>query len=92
KGRFDRFITLEQSLLKKSMPIERKIQGLDHDNRSSILLALAECIDPTKSVLEAISEVLPVDKKGSKVNNLCWACGLILESLIPMVVDSIINR
>ncbi|GAV82761.1 Frigida domain-containing protein [Cephalotus follicularis] len=87
------------------MAIKHKIQGLDHDTRlnmkalefggllrSSISLALAECMDSVKFVLEEILEVLPVDKRGSKVNDLCWACVLILESLIPVVVDSIICR
>ncbi|XVF82450.1 hypothetical protein PTKIN_Ptkin16aG0049100 [Pterospermum kingtungense] len=43
--------------------------------------------------MEAISEVFPVDKRGSeKGNDLGWACVLILESLIPVVVDPVIGK
>ncbi|GAV89928.1 Frigida domain-containing protein, partial [Cephalotus follicularis] len=37
-------------------------------------------------------KVLPMDKRASKVNDLFWACVLILENLISVVVDSIICR
>lgn len=58
--------------------------------RAQMPLALAYCVDPARFVLEAISEVFPVDKRGEKserVNDLGWACVLMLESLIPVVVD-----
>ncbi|KAJ9154301.1 hypothetical protein P3X46_027653 [Hevea brasiliensis] len=63
--------------------------------RSQIPLALAECVDPARFVLEAISEVFPVDKRGERTekgNDLGWACVLILESLIPVVVDPLIGN
>ncbi|GAV84856.1 Frigida domain-containing protein [Cephalotus follicularis] len=60
--------------------------------RASIPLALGECVDPARFVLEAISEVFPVDKRGSNNNDLGWACVLILESLIPVVVDPVIGK
>lgn len=61
--------------------------------RSLIPVALAECVDPAKFVLEAISEVFPVDKRREKSNNdLGWACVLVLESLIPVVVDPVIGK
>ncbi|KAH7522315.1 hypothetical protein FEM48_Zijuj07G0125500 [Ziziphus jujuba var. spinosa] len=63
--------------------------------RAQMPLALAECVDPAKFVLEAISEVFPVDKraeKSDKGNDLGWACVLVLESLIPVVVDPVIGK
>ncbi|KAL6294692.1 hypothetical protein ACE6H2_002834 [Prunus campanulata] len=57
--------------------------------------ALVDCVDLAKFVLEAISEVFPVDKrvdKSEKGNDLGWACVLVLESLIPVVVDSKIEK
>uniref|UniRef100_A0A2P2LW17 FRIGIDA-like protein n=1 Tax=Rhizophora mucronata TaxID=61149 RepID=A0A2P2LW17_RHIMU len=63
--------------------------------RSQIPLALTECVDPPKFVLEAISEVFPVDKRGERTekgNDLGWACVLILESLIPVMVDPVIGK
>ncbi|KAL5782610.1 hypothetical protein ACOSP7_007639 [Xanthoceras sorbifolium] len=63
------------------------------DMRSLVPVALAECVDPAKFVLEAISEVFPVDKRREKNNNdLGWACVLVLESLIPVVVDPVIGK
>ena len=52
--------------------------------RVQLSLALAECVDPPKFVLEAISVVFPVDKRGKKSNNsnkndLGWACVLVLD-------------
>ncbi|XP_061338642.1 FRIGIDA-like protein 4a [Gastrolobium bilobum] len=61
--------------------------------RAEMPVALGECVDPAKFVLEAISEVFPVDKRGEKgVNDLGWACVLVLESLIPVVVDPVIGK
>ena len=52
-----------------------------------------ECVDPAKFMLEAISEVFPVDKRGEKAgHDLGWACVLVLESLIPVVVDPVIGK
>ncbi|WCJ23769.1 FRIGIDA-like protein [Euphorbia peplus] len=63
--------------------------------RSQIPAALADCVDPARFVLETISEVFPVDKRGErseKGNDLGWACVLTLESLIPVVVDPVIGK
>ncbi|KAJ4834367.1 FRIGIDA-like protein 4a [Turnera subulata] len=64
--------------------------------RCQIPLALSECVDPARFVLESISEVFPVDKRGGdkaeKGNDLGWACVLILESLIPVMVDPVIGK
>lgn len=61
--------------------------------REKIPAALSECIDPARFVMEAISEVFPVDKRGNeRGNDLGWACVLILESLIPVVVDPVIGK
>ncbi|GAB2217628.1 hypothetical protein Droror1_Dr00000830 [Drosera rotundifolia] len=62
--------------------------------RAKIPIALENCIDPPRFVLESISEVFPVDKRGKseRVNDLGWACVLILESLIPVVVDPVIGK
>jgi len=63
--------------------------------RAKIPVALSDCVDPPKFVLEAISEVFPVDKRADKserVNDLGWACVLLLESLIPTMVDPLIGK
>uniref|UniRef100_A0A7N0VG16 FRIGIDA-like protein n=1 Tax=Kalanchoe fedtschenkoi TaxID=63787 RepID=A0A7N0VG16_KALFE len=63
--------------------------------RESVPVALGECVDPPRFVLEAISEVFPVDKredKSERLNDLGWACVLVLESLIPVVVDPVIGK
>ncbi|KAJ7980042.1 FRIGIDA-like protein [Quillaja saponaria] len=64
--------------------------------RAQMPLALAECVDPSKFVLEAISVVFPVDRRTEKSergnNDLGWACVLVLESLIPVVVDPVIGK
>ncbi|XP_047315365.1 FRIGIDA-like protein 4a [Impatiens glandulifera] len=63
--------------------------------RAQMPAALADCVDPARFVLEAISEVFPVDKRKDRterVNDLGWACVLILESLIPVVVDPILGK
>ncbi|KAL6971549.1 FRIGIDA-like protein 4a [Sarracenia purpurea var. burkii] len=63
--------------------------------RAQMAVALADCVDPARFVLEAISEVFPVYKRAEKserLNDLGWACVLILESLIPVVVDPILGN
>ncbi|KAK8482993.1 hypothetical protein V6N13_070123 [Hibiscus sabdariffa] len=61
--------------------------------REKVPEALSECIDPARFVMEAISEVFPVDKRGNEGgSDLAWACVLILESLIPVVVDPVIGK
>ncbi|XP_076931548.1 FRIGIDA-like protein 4a [Bidens hawaiensis] len=60
--------------------------------RVQIPLALAECADPARFVLEAISEVFPVDKRKVCMTDLSWACVLVLESLIPVMVDPILGK
>ncbi|XP_019057555.1 PREDICTED: FRIGIDA-like protein 4a [Tarenaya hassleriana] len=72
--------------------------------RAQIPAALVECVDPAKFVLEAISEVFPVDKRAGKsggdgdesgekeTNDLGWACVVILESLIPVMVDPVMGK
>ena len=63
--------------------------------RAQMPLALAECLDLARFVLELISEVFPMDKrveKSEKGNNLGWTCVLVLESLISVVVDPVIRK
>ncbi|XP_019168079.1 PREDICTED: FRIGIDA-like protein 4a [Ipomoea nil] len=62
--------------------------------RSEIPKALGDCVDPAKMVLEAISEVFPKDRrevKSDKSNDLGWACVLLLESLIPVMMDPLVG-
>ncbi|XP_043690298.1 FRIGIDA-like protein 4a [Telopea speciosissima] len=62
--------------------------------RAQIPLALSDCIDPAKFVMEAISEAFPVSmrvEKCERSNDLAWACVLLLESLIPVVADPILG-
>ncbi|XP_071725552.1 FRIGIDA-like protein 4a [Rutidosis leptorrhynchoides] len=60
--------------------------------KSEIPLALSECVDPARFVFEAISEIFPVDKRKVSLNDMSWACVLILESLIPVMVDPILGK
>ncbi|KAL8171382.1 hypothetical protein V2J09_023186 [Rumex salicifolius] len=63
--------------------------------RAKIPVALGDCVDPPRFVLKAISEVFPVDRRtdrSEKVNDLGWACVLLLESLIPVVIDPVIGN
>ncbi|KAK3042149.1 hypothetical protein RJ639_001269 [Escallonia herrerae] len=63
--------------------------------RSQMPVALGDSVDPAKFVLQAMSEVFPVDKredKSERVNDLGWACVLLLESLIPAVVDPVLGN
>ncbi|XP_068649808.1 FRIGIDA-like protein 4a [Aristolochia californica] len=58
--------------------------------RSQIPDALGDCVDPATFVLQAISEVFPVDKrveKGDRGNDFGWACVLVLEALVPVLAD-----
>ena len=62
-----------------------------------MLLDLVVFLDPPKFVLEAISRAFRVDKRGEKSNNsnendLGSACVLVLESLIPVMVDPVIGK
>ncbi|KAG5060345.1 hypothetical protein JHK87_001374 [Glycine soja] len=57
---------------------KKELDGL----RAEMLVALVECVDPAKFMLEAISEVFPVDKRGEKAGqDMGWAYVLVLESL-----------
>ncbi|KAL0718966.1 hypothetical protein Bca4012_068289 [Brassica carinata] len=70
---------------------KKELEGL----RSQIPAALVDCVDPAMLVLEAISEVFPVDKRGSgekMTNDFGWACVVILESLAPVMVDPVIGK
>ncbi|ESQ56080.1 hypothetical protein EUTSA_v10024868mg [Eutrema salsugineum] len=66
--------------------------------RSQIPVALVDCVDPPKLVLEAVSEVFPVDRRGVEgagekvTNDFGWACVVILESLIPVIVDPLMGK
>ncbi|KAF3681886.1 FRIGIDA-like protein 4a [Capsicum chacoense] len=63
--------------------------------RVEIPKALGDCVDPPRFVLEAISEVFPEDKRvgGNERNNdLGWACVLMLESLIPVMMDPVLGN
>lgn len=63
--------------------------------RAQMAMALSDCADPARFVLEAISEVFPADKRGGggeRGADLGWACVLMLESLIPVVVDPVIGK
>ncbi|GAA0185667.1 hypothetical protein LIER_32955 [Lithospermum erythrorhizon] len=53
--------------------------------------ALEECLDPPRIVIEAISDVFPVDKR-ERGNDLGWACVLLLESLVPVICDSVLGK
>ncbi|CAD5176144.1 unnamed protein product [Musa acuminata subsp. malaccensis] len=56
--------------------------------RLELPVALANCIDPAKFVMDAVSGVFPVDKRPVKSpNDLGWACVLVLESLVPVLAD-----
>lgn len=62
--------------------------------RSELPKALADCVDPPRFVLEAISEVFPVASGNSSgyIYDLGWACVLLLESLIPVMVDPVLGK
>ncbi|XP_057783242.1 FRIGIDA-like protein 4a [Salvia miltiorrhiza] len=60
--------------------------------RSELPKALSSCVDPPRFVLEAISEVFPVASSASHSYDLGWACVLLLESLIPGMVDPVLGK
>ncbi|KAL1536081.1 FRIGIDA-like protein 4a [Salvia divinorum] len=60
--------------------------------RSELPKALSSCVDPPLFVLEAISEVFPVASSASNSYDLGWACVLLLESLIPVMVDPVLGK
>ncbi|EYU45654.1 hypothetical protein ABFS82_14G017100 [Erythranthe guttata] len=65
--------------------------------RSELPKALSDCVDPPRFVLEAISEVFPVAAAGNSSSasnsyDLGWACVLLLESLIPVMVDPVLGK
>lgn len=60
--------------------------------RSELPKALSDCVDPPRFVLEAISEVFPVASSASNGYDLGWACVLLLESLIPVMVDPVLGQ
>jgi len=60
--------------------------------RSELPKALGDCVDPPRFVLEAISEVFPVANSYSNGYDLGWACVLLLESLIPVMVDPVLGK
>jgi hypothetical protein len=62
--------------------------------RSELPKALTECVDPPRFVLEAISEVFPQASNGGSNNgyDLGWACVLLLESLIPVMMDPVLGK
>ncbi|KAG6502133.1 FRIGIDA-like protein 4a [Zingiber officinale] len=56
--------------------------------RTELPVALSDCIDPAKFVLDAISVVFPLDKRTVKSpNDLGWACVMIFESLLLVLAD-----
>ncbi|KAL1561824.1 FRIGIDA-like protein 4a [Salvia divinorum] len=60
--------------------------------RSELPKALSSCVDPPRFVLEAISEVFPVASSASNSYDLGWACVLLLETLIPVMVDPVLGK
>nr|GEX54113.1 FRIGIDA-like protein 4a [Tanacetum cinerariifolium] len=61
--------------------------------REKLPLAFNECVDPAMFVLDAFSEVFPVDKRTdcANGNDLGWACVLLLESLVSVLVDPVLG-
>ncbi|MQM20307.1 hypothetical protein Taro_053326 [Colocasia esculenta] len=58
--------------------------------RQELPEVLSDCIDPAKFVMEAMTKVFPVDKRGGNgksAGDLGWACVMILEALIPVLAD-----
>jgi hypothetical protein len=56
--------------------------------RAELPEALKRCADPTRFVMDAVSEVFPVDKRAVRSpTDLAWACVLILEAVVPALAD-----
>ncbi|KAF0912792.1 hypothetical protein E2562_019017 [Oryza meyeriana var. granulata] len=56
--------------------------------RSELPDALKRCVDPARFVMDAVSEVFPVDKRAVRSpTDLAWACVLILEAVVPALAD-----
>lgn len=56
--------------------------------RAELPEALKRCVDPARFVMDAVSEVFPVDKRAVKSpTDLAWACVLILEAVVPALAD-----
>ncbi|CAK9156145.1 unnamed protein product [Ilex paraguariensis] len=73
---------------------ENKVLAINSRNDTVTEPEVDDSEDPARFVLEAISEVFPVDTrelKSDRVNDLGWACVLMLESLIPVMVDPILG-
>ncbi|KAI3452726.1 hypothetical protein Pfo_009390 [Paulownia fortunei] len=61
--------------------------------RSKLPKALADYVDPPRLVLEAIFEVFSLASNStSNSYDLGWACVLLLESLIPIMVDPVLGK
>ncbi|KAG9158365.1 hypothetical protein Leryth_013116 [Lithospermum erythrorhizon] len=63
--------------------------------RAECSKALEDCLDPPRIVIEAISEVFPVDNRGGvneRGSDLGWACVLLLESLVPVITDPVLGK
>ncbi|KAJ0561140.1 hypothetical protein HanHA300_Chr06g0219491 [Helianthus annuus] len=60
--------------------------------RENIPVALAECADPARFVLEAISEVFPVDKRKVCMTDLSWACVLSAKEIAEKWKESLEER
>jgi len=56
--------------------------------RAELPGALKRCVDPARFVMDAVSEVFPVDKRAVRSpTDLAWACVLILEAVVPALAD-----
>ncbi|KAG8061266.1 hypothetical protein GUJ93_ZPchr0003g18135 [Zizania palustris] len=56
--------------------------------RTELPDALKRCVDPGRFVMDAVSEVFPVDKRAVRSpTDLAWACVLILEAVVPALAD-----
>ncbi|KAL5217734.1 hypothetical protein ABZP36_018418 [Zizania latifolia] len=56
--------------------------------RTELPDALKRCVDPARFVMDAVSEVFPVDKRAVRSpTDLAWACVLILEAVVPALAD-----
>jgi hypothetical protein len=56
--------------------------------RADLPAALKRCVDPARFVMDAVSEVFPVDRRAVRSPaDLAWACVLILEAVVPALAD-----